>query len=244
MPKYDERLLLNFANRFLGYGSLKSDVWLIGPEAGGGQTIDEVYERAIVWSQRGEKETDDLHGYHADLLLPVKHDWTRNIQPTWGPLIKIVLAFGGNRADTEDVRDFQKRELGRANGQNCVLDLSPLLSPSQAHWKLAEFGFSWLRTREECEAHLIPPRCDLLRAAVTRYKPKLVLFYGLPHRRWWEHISARRLTPSGLHGLSSAHGENTLFAMIPHPNGIRLAGVGAVTRFLVEVGTTLRAELR
>ncbi len=31
--EYYEELLLDFANQFPGYGSLKSDLWLIGPEA-------------------------------------------------------------------------------------------------------------------------------------------------------------------------------------------------------------------
>jgi len=244
LPKYDERLLSDFANRFLGYGSLKSNIWLIGPEAGGGQTIGEVYQRASAWAERGKKETEDLHSYHADLQLPPKYDWTRKIQPTWGPLIRVILALDGKRAETEDVRDFQKRELGCTGGQNCVLDLSPLLSPSGSDWKLAEFGFSWLRTREECEARLVPPRCDLLRKRLARYKPSLVLFYGLPQQRWWELISARRFVRSKLGRLSLARGENTMFAMIPHPNGVRLPGQGTVKRFFAHVGMTLRKELR
>ena len=154
---------MHFANRFLGYGSLKSDVWLVGPEAGGGETIEKVYERATVWAESGQKETEDLHGYHADLKLSPRADWTKNIQPTWGPLIRVILAFNEKRADTEDVRDFQKCELGRADGENCVLDLSPLPSPSKSHRILDGFGYSWLGTGQEREARLTRPRCDLLR---------------------------------------------------------------------------------
>jgi hypothetical protein len=98
---YDEALLLRFANRFLGYGSLKSNLWLIGPEAGGGDTIDEVYKRVSIWSDRNEREIEDLQAYHADLNLPPKHDWSRIIQPTWGPLIRIILALDGKGAEVD-----------------------------------------------------------------------------------------------------------------------------------------------
>ena len=128
-------------------------------EAGGGQTISEVRQRALVWSKRGRKETEDLHGYHADLGLPAKFDSTRNIQATWGPLIRVILAFDGNRADTEDVREFQKHKFGRADGQNSVLDLSQLSSPSMSDWKIRDCGVGWLTTREEFETRLLRPRC-------------------------------------------------------------------------------------
>jgi hypothetical protein len=71
-PTYDEQLLRDFASRFLGYGSLESKLWLIGPEAGGGEEIGEVYQRASVWSERGKRETEDLHSFHAALKLPSK----------------------------------------------------------------------------------------------------------------------------------------------------------------------------
>ncbi len=217
MPKYDERLLSDFANRFLGYGSLKSNIWLIGPEQGGVGTIDDLYWRASLWSKRGEKETEDLHSYHADLkavaianaevsegashaatLKLSKFDWTRNIQPTWGPLIRVILALNGEKAETQDVKDFQKRELGGVDGENCVLDLNALSSPRQSEWKqIGESGLRWLRTREQCEEHLAPLRCDLLRKRLARYKPCLVLFYGLSHKHWWERSSLQRIRVSG-----------------------------------------------
>jgi len=242
MPTDNEQLL-DFANHFLGYGSLNSALWLIGPESGGGQTMNDVRQRALVWSKRGRKEIEDLHSYHADLELPTKFDWTRNIQPTWGPLIRVILALDGKKADREDVREFQRHELGRAEGQNSVLDLSQLSSPSTSEWELHECGISWLTTREEYEGRLLRPRCELLRERVARYKPILVLFYGLGHQCWWEQISANQFAPSKLPQLSWVRGENSLFAMIPHPN-VRLPGKGARNRFFADVGAALRERLR
>lgn len=244
-PRYNEHLLLDFASRFLGYGSLQSKIWLIGPEAGGGKDLDEVYKRASVWWARGQKETEDLHSYHAALNI----DWTQKTQPTWGALIRVILALKGEgEAEKEKVREFQRDELGRADGQNCVLDLSPLSSPSGAVWKLAEFGVDWLRTKQVYESRLLPARCALLREKVTCYRPSLVLFYGLQQRQRWEQVSACLFSPSKLDQLLLAHSDDTLFALMPHPVNLnrRLSGTGTgkVNRFLAAVGTTLREELR
>lgn len=244
-PRFNEQLLFDFASRFLGYGSLQSRIWLIGPEVGGGESVDEVYTRASVWWERGQKETEDLHSYHAGLNI----DWTQEIQPTWGKLIRVILALNGRgEATTEDVRQFQLCKLGRADGQNCVLDLSPLSSPSTSDWKLAEFGFDWLRTRQVYEARLLPARCALLREKVTYYKPRLVLFYGLQQRQRWKQISACPFSSSKLERLLLARSDDTLFALIPHPANLSRTlpgtGAGKVKKFLAAVGATLCEELR
>jgi hypothetical protein len=236
----DDDELLEFANHFLGYGKLDSALWLIGPEAGGGQTTSEVYQRASVWAKRGRKETEDLQTYHADLGL----DWTRKIQATWGPLIRVILALDGKRAERKDVREFQKLELGALGGQNAVLDLSQLSSPSLSTWEFHKCGISSLGSRDEYEGLFLQSRCDLLRERISRYKPSLVLFYGLSHLRWWEHISGSQFEKSQLPQLSWARGENIFFAMIPHPRGVRIPGKGAHNRFFADVGAALRENLR
>ena len=247
MLMYDEQLLFDYSHQFLGFGSLNSPFWLIGPEAGGGRRKDDVYNRASVWAQRGRKETEDLQGYHSDLNRPLEFDWGKNIQKTWGPLIRVVLALqDGKIADTDDVREFQKNELGRSNGNNCVLDLNQLPSPSMSEWKVQECGISWLRTRGEYEARLLPERCSLFRSRLAHYKPRLALFYGgsLRHQCRWERIADDRFAPSGLPRLSWVQGEHTLFAMMPHPRNVRFSGQGAHKRFYADVGAALGEKLR
>ena len=240
MPKCDEQLLLDYANHFLGYGALNSPLWLIGPEAGGGNAMDGVCKRALVWADRGRKENEDLQCYHKALGL----DWTGKIQPTWGPLIRVILALNGKRADTaKDVREFQRDALGRSDGQNAILDLSQLSSPSRLAWIFNECGITWLRTRGEYEAYMLPPRCDLFQKRLAIYRPRLVLFYGLGHQCWWERIAGRQFEPSGLRQLCWVQGENSLFALIPHPNAIRRPGKGANNEFFAEVGAALREKL-
>ncbi|SRR6266851_8864830 len=128
MPEDKQQLLLDFGNRFLGYGSLNSDFWLIGPEQGGGKDVEEVYRRVSVWSERGKRETEDLHDYHEALGF----DWTQDIQSTWGGLIKVILSFKGKSIDPGSVMAFQRNELGRTDGENCVLDVCPFPSRSNS----------------------------------------------------------------------------------------------------------------
>ena len=222
--------------------------------------------RASLWSKRGGKETEDLHGYHdalkavaiakaeasdgasrAAALKLSQFDSKGKIQPTWGPLIRVILALHGKSAERQGVKDFQRCELGREDGENCVLDLSALSSPSKSARILDGFGYSWLR-KEEKEASLIWPRCDSLRVKLTRHKPSLVLFYGLDEKRYWERISAQQFSPSKKLGqLWLAGGESTLFAMMPHPVNLNTRlpekGPGAVKTFLAAVGSVLREEL-
>jgi hypothetical protein len=258
--KHDEQLLSDFATRFLGYGTLDSKTWLIGPEPGGGPTIEDVYARALVWSERGRAETEDLHSYHDDLKcklrelsLSANFDWRRNIQPTWGPLIRIILSLDHSRTelDTAGVREFQANELGRANGRNCVIDLMPFSSPSQTEWRLAHFGFTWLSSRREYKARLVSSRCDLVRAKLVRYRPHLVLFYGdrLEQQEWWSTISQQQFVRSKrVDRLLLAHDARTIFGIIPHPVNINTrlpdSGPGAVKRFLAQVAAALREELQ
>jgi hypothetical protein len=241
MQRCDEQLLSDYAHNFLGYGSLNSPVWLIGPEAGGGKTKDEIHRRASIWAERGRKETEDLQRYHDALGI----DWTKKIQPTWGALIRILLALQGRIPDKKDVLEFQRNELGKLGGQNCVLDLSQLSSPSASAWPFQGCGIGWLNSREEYEARVLPLRCHLLqqRLLACEPRPKLVLFYGHGHQRWWKKIANSDFKPSGLDQLSWSQDEGTLFAMMPHRNGIRLPGKGALNGFFANVGVALREKL-
>jgi hypothetical protein len=257
--EYDADLVSDFTSRFLGYGSLESKIWLIGPEPGGGATIGDVYTRVVVWSERGRPETDELHSYHDDLKkalaqmrLPANFDWRRNHQPTWGPLIRVVLGLQDpvGEISTEAVKEYQRAKLGSVDGECCALDLLPFSSPSQSDWKLAEFELPWLKTREEYKSHLAERRCGLMRSKLLHHRPMLVLFYGdrVEQKRWWETISQHTFSRSqAVAQLLLARDENTLFATVPHPVNLntRLTekGVGAVNRFWASVAAALRKEL-
>jgi hypothetical protein len=234
---------------------------MIGPEAGGGKDLDEVYRRARVWLERGRRETEDLHGYH----VAIEIDSTIWV-PTWGGLIKVMLAFkaqSANSVDKKRVSEFQSSELGKSSGQNAVLDLSQLSSPTTKVWILDQFGFSWLKTKKIYQRAVVPARRQRLKALVTKHKPKVVLFYGLNQveRTDWGKTFSVKFEPSQKFKLAKpfepakdcspdkkpqlwyAHSEATLFAALPHPTGLYLKGAGELNRFFAELGVALRQEV-
>jgi len=245
MPEVDEALLNDYASHFLGYGEMESSrVWLIGPEAGGDSSVEELRKRLAAWDELERKTTVDLQKYHARLDLPAKHDWSKNIQPTWGPLIRVILANEGrSNVSKEEVREFQIKELGRSGGTNAILDLSQLSSPSMDIWNAHESGISWLRSRAIYEERILKPRADLLRKKVESCRPKLVIFYGLTHQRWWTHIAKQPFSRSALEKLFLAYDGETQFALMTHPNDRGFRGKGSRNKFFTEVGEILRSQL-
>jgi len=238
-----EELMSDFVKRFFGYGELNSSFWFIGPEAGGGKNLDELHRRALVWSERGGRETEDLQGYHTKLKLPARENWAEKIQSTWGALIRVFLAFEGvTVTEAKDVIRFQRDSFGKAGGNNAILDLSQLSVPSQKDWSAHGSEIEWLRGRSLYEASVLPGRQASIQRKLeeNKHKAKVVLFFGSTHRSMWEAISGVKFEPSSLPSLRCRHSGDTLFAMMPHPNAIRLPGKGAKNRRLAEIGSELR----
>jgi len=252
----DELLLLDFATHFLGYGSLAGSIWLVGPEAGGGASIDEVLNRAIVWDARGRKETEDLQDYHKALELPPESDWERIEQRTWAALIRIIFAIENKFPGPKDVLRFQVEALGKAGGNYCVLDVSQISCPNQKNWTLGSTGVSWLQTKKAYKAHSFESRCILLESRINSHKPPLVVFYGVSEetQALWKKIvgvekawkslplpaSFQIAWPRGEPQLSWTRNEHTLFVIMPHPNGVRPSGQGARNRFFAALGQAIR----
>jgi hypothetical protein len=255
----DELLLLDFATRFLGYGSLAAPIWFVGPEAGGGASIDEVHNRAIVWDRRGRRETEDLQGYHKALKLPPRFDWEKNEQKTWAALIRVIFAIENKVPGSKDVLRFQVEAFGKAEGRYCVLDVSQISYPSEKDWALGPTGISWLQTKDAYKARLVESRCTLLRLRMNSFKPRLAVFYGNSKEAgalWrnivgMENVWKRLLLPTsyqvlwtrGEPQLSWTRNKHTLFIMMPHPNGIRPSGQGACNQFYTGLGQAIRTHL-
>jgi hypothetical protein len=257
-PQEDEPLFRDFANRFLGYGSLGAPIWLVGPEAGGGESIAEVHNRIRVWDERGRKETEDLQEYHRALKLPSNSNWAENEQRTWATLIRIIFAIGAKDPGENDVLQFQVDALGKREGNFCVLDVSQMSCPKQTGWILGPMGISWLKTKEAYKSKIIESRCVLFSSLLNSRRPSLVIFYGSSResRHLWYKIAGAEtmweslLLPASCHvrwshepHLSWRRDERTLFIMMPHPNGIRPSGKGACTRFYLGFGQAIAAKL-
>ena len=137
-------ILEAFMRGFFGYGNLKSRVWFIGMEEGGGNRLKEVHDRLRAWNRRGRKQIEDAAAFHIqikmDNLFLVKNGAGPTIQGTWRKLILVVLACRGNESLAnkqllrEGVREFQRTTFGRQNACIAALELFPLPSPSRKAW--------------------------------------------------------------------------------------------------------------
>jgi hypothetical protein len=257
-PKEDEALFLDFATSFLGYGSLNAPIWLVGPEAGGGASIVEVHNRIIAWDARGRKGTEDLQEYHRALKLPPKCDWAKNKQKTWAALIRIIFAIGGMEPGRNDVLRFQVEAFGKAEGHYCVADVSQISCPSEKDWKLGPTGIGWLETKKAYKARIVERRCALFKALLNSCKaPSLVIFCG-GNEDLWHRIAGAEKTWERLPLPGSCQvqwsrkqaeilwrrNENTLFIIMPHPNGIRPSGQGSVPSVLRRAGAGYSGQIR
>lgn len=149
MLSFDDKLLADFADSFLGYGRLEASTWLIGMEEGGGGSFEEIDQHLNVWAGREKRPLEDLFEYHKAINVDNWFTGPRpRLQPTWAGLIRILFGLRGEAASNESIRNHQKHIFGRATGDERLMELFPLPSPSTQHWLYAEHSnLLWLANR-------------------------------------------------------------------------------------------------
>ncbi|MDQ3930703.1 MAG: hypothetical protein M3328_16350 [Chloroflexota bacterium] len=237
----DPSVVESYIERFYGHGSYEARYWFIGMEFGGGGTLDEVVNRLQGWYRRGGKELEDLgpEGVGAGSR------WFRPpyaLQPTWAKLIRIALTADGQPSDRESVRRYQRDQLGRQGGLDCILELLPLPSPGLGHWKFyPELAnkypqLAYLRNRETYTNHVAPMRIAHLKARIEEHRPWAVVFYGSGYRHWWQQIARVEFNLAPFERALLAHSDGTLFIVMQHPTarGISTDYFDAIGRFIAE----------
>src|SRR5712664_2401392 len=90
----------------------------------------------------------------------------------------------------ELVRDYQRNRLGRSNGDERLMELLPLPSPSSEQWRYAARSrLPWLASRKVYSDYQSPRREQRILQEIKKYRPKLVVFYGLRLRESWSRIA-------------------------------------------------------
>ena len=170
-----KELLSSFMDGFLGYGNLNSPYWFIGKEEGGGKALDENFERIKTWEYFGKPITVDNIDYHLKLGFTEKQ--LSNIQPTWTKLIQILLELESKDGSKEERRFYQRNHLGRLNGNNCCLELMPMVSRSTGLWLWEEIFQEYysINDREEYFSSTVPKRINRLMELIKQFTPKLVV---------------------------------------------------------------------
>ncbi|MCP4420589.1 MAG: hypothetical protein GY805_28620 [Chloroflexi bacterium] len=184
---FDDQLLNKFCRTFYGFGNYNGRYWFIGMEEAGGESETAVKNRLLHWQAQGMPEMEDLVAHAGGFGWAEKYFGERpKSQPTWNKLIRTILTAEGNNPVTLDkVKQFQRTALGRAESDNCLLELFPLPSPSTNKWLYAEYSnLLYLADRKMYRTHLAALRVAHLRHKIEQYQPKAVLLYGWGYKDW------------------------------------------------------------
>ena len=217
---FDDTILAAFIEGFYGVGNYKGPYWFVGMEEGGHGDPEQISRRLEEWDQAHRPETPDFW-----MMSPRR---TRSfaqrprLQRTWAALIRMALILRGAVITDSAIRTFQRDWLGRAVGNNCLLELFPLPSPSTRDWLYGQHSaIPELRTRATYLAQYAPSRAEHIRARIAEHAPRVVIFYSVNawYWQWWELMAgqsfSRRRIDRWQFGL--ARGDNTVFAVIAQP---------------------------
>ncbi len=201
--------------RFFGYGSWDAKLWFVGMEEGGGESMDEIERRLKSWDRRDDLA--DLAQYQAAIG---EMRWCSNratIQRTWGKLIHIALTAKGQPADTESVRRYQRDRFGRHGGDEAVIELLPLPSPSTSEWLYQSSGIPTLASRKRYQDSIQPMRISAIRERIAKHRPEAVIFYGIGYKAQWEAIARMKFVSVPGSRFATSAGGGTAFVLSPHP---------------------------
>ena len=185
-------------DRFFGYGSWDSPVWLVGYEEGGGDLPEEVADktnffafhhhtaiqptlcdvralyRAVKYRGEGPK------GKNFDTLYDYRFGDEAFLHGAWKNLIALV--HGYNNELLPDLLNYQKNHF-LSSADAAMVRLYPLPSPhSHAwyyRWLVVSEELSYIRYRERYEERVYPDRMNAILTQLKRHSPKLVVMYGM-----------------------------------------------------------------
>ena len=234
----NDYVLADFIKCFYGYGNYRSRFWFVGMEEGGGNTADDVSLRLRAWDERGRKELDDLAGYHRAIGVDSYFKDRPTLQRTWKGLIRIVLAADRQTCDKESVRTYQKSMLGTTNGDTCLLELLPLPSPNTNTWLYrSNSSLPYLANRDTYRAHVASLRVAHIQDRLSRYRPKVVVFYGLGYQAYWEQIAGIQNWVESPESIKYVSRDHTLFCLAKHP-----VATGVTNEYFHQIGRLVLAK--
>lgn len=182
-----------------GYGRWEAPYWFIWPEQGQArEENDDLTARVEAWRRLGGGELVDCRNFHDEIGEKRWHREIPNLQPTWRPLILLLMTYLGRPTDKESLRNYQRTQWATLEGETCLIDLSGLAANS----------FEVPRDREQFEKE----RITVIRHRMRDYKPRLVIMYGLGEQSHWNEIAESSILPDGIQRLGK-----TLLAFARHP---------------------------
>lgn len=194
-----DRDLSEMARQCFGYGRWEAPYWFIGPEQGQAPAEnDDLLPRLRAWHGLGRGELNDCRSFHALIGEKRWHRELPRLQPTWRPLLLLLMTFLGRPTDNESLRRYQRDSWGTLTGEACVIELSGLAAHS-------------LKVNRERECFR-EERITVIRARIHQHKPALVVMYGLSQSKDWNAIAGQTFPPDNILKVGP-----TILAVTPHP---------------------------
>lgn len=198
MPS-EAKTLKHWIDNFYGYGSWQARAWFIAHEDGGGDLPEEVAEKLNYFYQAhppgsatGLCDMRELY-QHASMersgsragLYKTLFDYRFGKQATVSNVWKNLIAFwfAYQNQDAPDALAYQKKSLAVSSKKSeAMIKLYPLPSPNNHAWyyswlDMPQLGF--LKSRAAYQAFVYPTRMQTILQNLQRYKPELVLLYGM-----------------------------------------------------------------
>ena len=230
-------MLKHFINTFYGSGNYDGDYWFVGMEEGGGNNLDQAQKRIQTWQDLGETELVDIFDFHSRINYLEYFTNPVKMQRTWMQEARIVLAAKGQPCETEDVRKYQRDEIGRKDKETCLLELLPMPSPSTSIWHYNKWtALPFLQNRQTYQDHCLPWRIEHIRTKIIEHQPKLVVFCGTSYFQHWHAIAGKKVEFQRKNEFWTAKAGNILYLIVKHP-----ASKGITNAYFEEVGDIARA---
>lgn len=227
----DPDRLRAFIRTFFGYGSWSAPLWFVGMEEGGGRDLVEIAQRLDLWSGG---ELEDLRRFSNALEGKRWFDDQPPIQSTWAGLAAVALCAEGRSAGRESIRRYQRDELATVAGRTALIELLPLPSPSTSHWIYEACGLSELSTRAIYRHQFADLRAEEIQKRIDLHGPRVVMFYGLAYRKYWESIAGSTFTSDQTTFVEFCRRGSSLLVLAPHPvaRGVRRSDFCEIGRFI------------
>jgi hypothetical protein len=213
-----DALVEDYVDKFYGFGTWNAKTWLIGIEEAGGWTEHNIHQRLEVWKQNGSRDLEDAPIFYPASGNPGWHGASASIQFTWNQLIRMLLVGRGKGDSEAGILTYQRDRFGQFGGNECILELLPLPSPSTSDWKYGEWSnLRWLKSRNGYQNYVLLNRALALQKRIEEHKPKVVIFYASTWHRLWGLI-ARGVWTQAIPGkLMTVEHDDISFYVTRHP---------------------------
>jgi hypothetical protein len=235
----DHQLLLDYCQKFYGFGSWNSKIWFVGMEEGGKGSATEaaIKHRLELWHKRGRKDSEIAHEFYTELGYATQWFGSKpKLQSTWRQLIRVLFHSKRIQATNDLIRTYQSKMWGRHECEAAIFEMFALPVGNIREWPYPDFTDApFLKSRDAYTSHLSDFRANYLQEKICCYEPECLIFYGTSYKHWFEKIIQGVFTPTGESNLFKAAFRQTDCFLISHPTkkGITNAYFESVGKFIL-----------